>query len=732
MLSAFAELFFYFFMLSQFIVLVLITPAYVGDAIAEEKERRTLDYLLTTHLTDREIVVGKLTSRITNALLFLLAGLPILSLTQLLGGVSPELLWTGFACTALTLLSVAGISLLQSLYAKRSRNAIILTYLLMLCFVVIWGVGENLVEIMNRAAKPPPTVYLGPPFRPVMTPAPPPGPSAAQEWIEWGVSGLRAGNPISAFQTITDHVKAGGTYAQVLPDVLFRYLIFHGSVFLICSGWVMLRLRRVLGSPGRFRRRKIPPVSSPSRVIVKRAKVVKYRSGGLVLGDLSLFVCVSLAVASLIPLASLLVFFSALGVLHTGETGRIMAVVMLPPFALAAVALLLWNRRRRRRKLGDAPMIWKEVDVEGGFRLGWLSKLLILSLALGCIIPGVLIHFAGHSGLGRLSAEANAYSRFVGTLVACLALLAIGIRAASSVGVERDKQTWDGLLTSPLTNREILLGKWLGALSSARWLIGLLAIVWLLSFLGEGLSIAAPFLLLACLAVYGLFMASLGLLIGIVAKSTLRAVMGTVFAALVAGSVPWFCHYLLTEGDPYWSVPTVLGVLAVSALFVSSPLLAVGIWIKKTFRSIRGLTAAVYLMCAFPLVGYFVVLGLLEHGSEYSFRTWGENVVNGITPPVVLADTAYYFHPHYDSGYYPPPLGSWEYGRYGRGLRVLCRALGLTAYLFMAALLWIVAQSRFLHTCGRIEGQARENSGVPISKSETHPRTKIPNLTAEL
>ena len=66
-------------------------------------------------------------------------------------------------------------------------------------------------------------------------------------------------------------------------------------------------------------------------------------------------------------------------------------------------------------------------------------------------------------------------------------------------------------------NREILVGKWLGAVSSARWLLGLLAVVWLLSFFGEGLSIAAPFLLLVCLAVYAAFMATLGLLFGIIA-----------------------------------------------------------------------------------------------------------------------------------------------------------------------------------------------------------------------
>src|SRR5262249_35826020 len=42
---------------------VAIAPAYAASAIAEDKERRALDLLLTTPLSDREIVVGKAAGR---------------------------------------------------------------------------------------------------------------------------------------------------------------------------------------------------------------------------------------------------------------------------------------------------------------------------------------------------------------------------------------------------------------------------------------------------------------------------------------------------------------------------------------------------------------------------------------------------------------------------------------------------------------------------------------------
>src|SRR5205823_2023088 len=86
-LPKFAESFFYTFLAAQFTAVFLITPAYTAGAIAEEREHRTLDYLLATGLSDREIVVGTMAARLANLSLLVLAGLPVLCLTQFLGGV---------------------------------------------------------------------------------------------------------------------------------------------------------------------------------------------------------------------------------------------------------------------------------------------------------------------------------------------------------------------------------------------------------------------------------------------------------------------------------------------------------------------------------------------------------------------------------------------------------------------------------------------------------------------
>src|SRR5205085_1190966 len=64
----------------QYGAVYLLVPLFVAPVIAAERERKTLDLVLTTSLRDRQIVLGKLASRLAVVALLVLAGLPLLSL----------------------------------------------------------------------------------------------------------------------------------------------------------------------------------------------------------------------------------------------------------------------------------------------------------------------------------------------------------------------------------------------------------------------------------------------------------------------------------------------------------------------------------------------------------------------------------------------------------------------------------------------------------------------------
>src|SRR5262249_25060880 len=63
---------------AQVFSVLAITPALVAGVIADEKQRKTLQYLLASPLSSAEVVLGKLGSRLITASVFLGLALPIL------------------------------------------------------------------------------------------------------------------------------------------------------------------------------------------------------------------------------------------------------------------------------------------------------------------------------------------------------------------------------------------------------------------------------------------------------------------------------------------------------------------------------------------------------------------------------------------------------------------------------------------------------------------------------
>ena len=149
-----AEYFFATFAGIQLGAILLLTPAVVAGTIAGEHERRTIDYLLTTHLTDSEIALSKFASRMLALVYQLLVGLPVLALVMLFGGIAPETLFEVFGYSALVLLATASLSLWISASSKQSRSAITTTYLVVIVLVGLPLLGLMAVEIMRDFHQP--------------------------------------------------------------------------------------------------------------------------------------------------------------------------------------------------------------------------------------------------------------------------------------------------------------------------------------------------------------------------------------------------------------------------------------------------------------------------------------------------------------------------------------------------------------------------------------------------
>lgn len=126
--AAFAESLALALFMAQLVAVVALTPALAASAVAEEKDQQTLPLLLTTLLSDREIVFGKAAGRVAFVLAAVFAGAPVFAITLLFGGVSAGVLAAGFALTAGTVVLCAAIGVHAACRTPDLRAAVLRAY----------------------------------------------------------------------------------------------------------------------------------------------------------------------------------------------------------------------------------------------------------------------------------------------------------------------------------------------------------------------------------------------------------------------------------------------------------------------------------------------------------------------------------------------------------------------------------------------------------------------------
>lgn len=482
LLIDFAELFSYIYLLIQYLLVLIMTPAYVGSAIAEEKERRTLEFLLATDLRSQEIIFGKVASRLGNLLMFLLAGLPVLAFVLFFGGVDPELLKNGFLATLATVFSLTAVSIVCSVQAKRSRDGIIRSYFMVVGYFIFGFLLSWLIMILQGKFFGGLTATKWDDADPTL--------KGLSYFTEYYLTGdmfhaiyLYAANYAAPF--LGNKSWTGIDLGTSLDALLRNYLIFHLSLAVLCLVYAVWRLRPIFVQQtyGDTRRRRILPVQATKTTI---------STSSLTAGEVE----------------------------SSPRPERQMKV------------------KERRFRLRDwPPMIWKELLVPRQSKRTWRSRLFTaLQWAVFLLPIPIIVMFSSSFRYVRwdeIGQGLNWYARIAGTVCMVLMILAAGIRAANAICSERDQETLDTLLSTVLTDRSIIWGKWLGAALGYGPSLYLLVIIWTLCLITGGLAFDAILLQLVALLIYSGFAAALGLFFSAGARNTTRSLLGTLFWLII-------------------------------------------------------------------------------------------------------------------------------------------------------------------------------------------------------
>lgn len=157
---------------AQAVLLMFIVPSLTATSICSEREKQTLDILLSTRLSPFQIIIGKLLASSLKVIMLIVCTIPLYAVCALIGGVKISNILVLILSFIINTIFVGAIGVFVSTYVKTSKVATALTYAIVLfIFVgtiviayVIWMI--TMLRLSGGPITTPPTIspiiYLSP------------------------------------------------------------------------------------------------------------------------------------------------------------------------------------------------------------------------------------------------------------------------------------------------------------------------------------------------------------------------------------------------------------------------------------------------------------------------------------------------------------------------------------------------------------------------------------------
>ena len=146
----------------QLILICFIAPGFTAGQISLEREKQTLDLLVSTPMRPGAIVLGKLLAALAFVVLMIVAAVPITAIVLMYGGASVEDIVRQQLVLLATAVALGAIGLFFSALLKRTQAATVLSYITMLALtvgtVMLFGFWTLLINQENGFG-------IGPPRR---------------------------------------------------------------------------------------------------------------------------------------------------------------------------------------------------------------------------------------------------------------------------------------------------------------------------------------------------------------------------------------------------------------------------------------------------------------------------------------------------------------------------------------------------------------------------------------
>jgi ABC-type transport system involved in multi-copper enzyme maturation permease subunit len=451
---------------SQLGLVCFLAPIFTAGAITQEKDSQTYDILLSTPLTNGQIVLGSMLSRLFFIVALLVSGIPIFSITQIFGGVAIQAIVRSFGIATATAFITGAVAMAIAVFKVGTRRTIFSFYLFIVVYLfgtilldqlsyfhftlsnktlstTSWWTGLNpflaLRTIFNQRQYIPPDVAQLPP-----------------ELQSWPVS-VYLSNPARFYTSFMFLLS----FVLVMPSivVLRRLAQSHTSM----RSWVLQKLRLSTGDKNRKPRsvwhNPIAWREAKTKSSAARATVIRY--GFIAIGVVGALYLVMRYATIAEPRFADSIDASS----YNPERSTL--TVYMPGSPTGALTLPIITATDATPVRPKTTILWSDKDEEKDVSQlrGHLSiKADVLKDSAG--LPQAWLSIHAYEIPRKLSgAEARQFLLGATVIELAVILLIVTNAAASTVTREKEDGTLDLLLSTPITSRYYIWGKLRGLVS---------------------------------------------------------------------------------------------------------------------------------------------------------------------------------------------------------------------------------------------------------------------------
>lgn len=380
----------------QIALICILSPVFMASAIAAESDSKTWDILLTTPLSQAQIVLGSLFGRLFFVLALLVASLPLFAMTQFFGGVPGSSIFVSYLIAGCAAFLVGTVAIGLSVSRLVGKRAVFTFYIAVVGYIAVtaaidvWmrtaglgaGEGGEGVTVMTALN---PFLALHALLNPSTYPRAEPGSLT-------GLRGFLLESPVTAWCVLS---AGSSVFLLVASTVTVR---LGGLAHLRGTGGGVPWYRKVMGVGGKHAEHR-PPRSVWHNPIAWREAAARNATFGRILARFSFLVLGGLFAVLLIVLfhvGSLDIDTFRLAMLST--VWMEIAVVTLVGINMAATAI------SREREDGTLDLLLTTPITPRMYLMGKLRGLVAYLLPMILVPVGTLL-FAGiyvlAGGFGR-------------------------------------------------------------------------------------------------------------------------------------------------------------------------------------------------------------------------------------------------------------------------------------------------------------------------------------------